>query len=57
MAALSGRRCNPVLQAFHARLKAAGKRPKVALVAVMRKLITTLNAMVRDGRERTQIPT
>jgi transposase len=57
MAALSGSRCNPVLQAFHARLKAAGKLPKVALVAVMRKLITTLNAMVRDGREWTQLPT
>jgi transposase len=57
MAALSSSHCNPVLQAFHARLKAAGKRPKVALVAVMRKLITTLNAMVRDGREWTQLPT
>ena len=39
---------NPVLKAFHDRLKAAGKEPKVVIVAVMRKMITTLNAMVRD---------
>ena len=30
-------------------LAAAGKKPKVILVAVMRKMITTLNAMLRDG--------
>jgi transposase len=36
------------LKAFHDRLKAAGKLPKVAIVAVMRKMITTLNDMVRD---------
>jgi transposase len=42
---------NPVLQAFKRRLRAAGKRPKVAIVAVMRKLLTILNAMLRDGRE------
>ena len=29
-------------------LKAAGKKPKVTIVAVMRKMITTLNAMLRD---------
>ncbi|RMG29073.1 MAG: IS110 family transposase, partial [Gammaproteobacteria bacterium] len=32
------------------RLRAAGKKPKVAIVACMRKLLTILNAMVRDGR-------
>jgi transposase len=37
-----------VFKAFHKRLKAAGKLPKVAIVAVMRRIITTLNAMVRD---------
>ena len=48
MAALVGARCNPVLAAFKQRLQAAGKRPKVIIVAHMRKLITILNAMLRD---------
>ena len=48
MAAMSASNWNPVFKAFHKRLKAAGKLPKVAIVAVMRKIITTLNAMVRD---------
>ena len=48
MAAMSASNWNPGLKAFHDRLKAAGKLPKVAIVAVMRKMITTLNAMVRD---------
>jgi transposase len=48
MAAMSASNWNPVLKPFHHRLKAAGKLPKVAIVAVMRKMITTLNAMVRD---------
>jgi hypothetical protein len=37
-----------VLKVFHDRLAAAGKLPKVVIVAVMRKMITMLNAMVRD---------
>ena len=49
MAALSAGRYNPTLKTFHNRLAAAGKKPKVILVAVMRKMITTLNAMLRDG--------
>jgi len=40
---------NPVLKAFKQRLIAQGKKPKVAIVAVMRKLIVCLNAMVRDN--------
>jgi len=48
MAAMSASNWNPVLKIFHHRLKAAGKLPKVVIVAVMRKMITTLNAMVRD---------
>jgi transposase len=48
MAALSASNWNPVLKAFHNRLAAVGKLPKVVIVAVMRKMITTLNAMVRD---------
>jgi hypothetical protein len=39
---------NPVFKAFHDRLKATGKFPKVVIVAIMRKMITALNAMVRD---------
>ncbi len=46
---MNGARFNPVLKAFYARLVAAGKRPKVALVALARKLLTILNAMVRDS--------
>jgi len=48
MAAMSASNWNPVLKAFHDRLAAAGKKPKVTIVAVMRKMITMLNAMVRD---------
>src|SRR5246127_2169999 len=48
MAAMSASNWNPVFKAFHDRLKAAGKLPKVVIVAIMRKMITALNAMVRD---------
>jgi transposase len=48
MATLSAVRHNPVLKQFHQRLIAAGKPPKVALVACMRKLLVILNAMLRD---------
>jgi len=50
MAALVATRCNPVIRVFYARLLAAGKPKKVALVACMRKLLTILNAIVRDQR-------
>ena len=50
MATLTATRWNPVIHAFYERLLAAGKLKKVALVACMRKLLTILNAMVRDGR-------
>jgi transposase len=49
MAVLSGIRYNPVLKAFYYRLIAKGKLPKVAITACMRKLLTILNAIVRDG--------
>jgi transposase len=48
MATLSAIRHNPAIQVFHSRLIAAGKPPKVAIVACMRKLLTILNAMLRD---------
>ncbi len=41
---------NPVIAATYKRLASRGKLVKVALVACMRKLLTMLNAMVRDGR-------
>lgn len=47
MATLAAIRCNPVIRAFHARLKAAGKKPKVAIVACMRKLLAILNTMIK----------
>lgn len=50
MAALSAKRYNPVLKAFYDRLIAAGKATKVALTAVMRKLITIANAMTRKAQ-------
>jgi len=50
MAALVATRCNPTLRNFYARLLAAGKPKKVALIACMRKLLVVLNAMVRDNR-------
>jgi transposase len=49
LAAMNGARFNPVLTAMFDRLIAAGKPPKVALIALARKLLTILNAMVRDG--------
>lgn len=49
MAVVAALRCNPVLRSYHARLKAAGKPSLVAITATMRKLLTALNAMVRDG--------
>ena len=50
MATLMATRCNPVIQAFYRRLRQAGKPFKVAITACMRKLITILNAIVRDRR-------
>ena len=46
MAALSAARFNPVLRAFYLRLKERGKKPKVALIACIRKLLHILNAMI-----------
>jgi transposase len=48
MATLSAIRFNPAIKVFHSRLIAAGKPKKVAIVACMRKLLTILNAMLRD---------
>jgi transposase len=50
MATLVAIRHNPVIKPFYRRLREAGKPAKVALVACMRKLLTMLNAMLRDRR-------
>jgi transposase len=51
MATLSAVRYEPSISAFHKRLKAAGKKPKVALVAAMRKLVSLLNTLLlRDQK-------
>jgi transposase len=49
MAAAVAARWNPAIRAFRDRLIAAGKPPKVVRVACIRKLLTVLNAIVRDG--------
>ncbi len=51
MGAMAARRHNPVLRAFFLKLVAAGKLKIVALIAVARKLLTTLNAMLRDKKQ------
>jgi transposase len=50
MAALVASRFNPVFKQFYDRLVGKGKPAKVALVAIMRKMLVTLNAMIRDNR-------
>lgn len=48
MATLVATRHNPVIRAFYERLLARGKRKKVALIACLHKVVTILNAMLRD---------
>lgn len=48
MAAMAARRFNPTLREFYERLIQNGKKPIVAIVAIMRKLIVILNAKLRD---------
>ena len=55
MATLSAMRFNPVIKPFAHRLRAAGKRAKVVIVACMRKLLTLINAMVRDDLSWDQL--
>jgi transposase len=55
MATLAAIRCNPIIRDFARRLRAKGKKAKVVIVACMRKLITLVNAMIRDGLEWTQL--
>jgi transposase len=57
MACLVAIRHNPVLKPFYRHLRDAGKPARLALVAVMRKLLTILNAMLRDGKSWAQAQT
>ena len=49
MAALTAKHHNPIIREFAQRLEAQGKRPKVIIVACMRKLLVILNTMVRNN--------
>ena len=49
MAALTATRCNPVLKPFYRQLRARGKGHRVAITAVMRKLLVHLNQIVRTS--------
>ena len=53
LATLSASRFNPIIRAHYQHLLQLGKLKKVALVACMRKLLTILNAMIRDMRPFT----
>jgi len=50
MAAVAASRCNPDLRAFYQRLIQNGKKPKLALTAVMRKLIIIANTLIAENR-------
>jgi transposase len=56
MAALAAARYNPDLKAFYTRLCAAGKAAKVALTAVMRKLVVLANTLITQNRTWREIP-
>lgn len=56
MAALAAARYNPDLKAFYSRLRARGKAAKLALIAVMRKLVVLANTLITQNRCWTPIP-
>ncbi len=56
MPILSAVRYNPKIKPFYDRLIAAGKLEKVAITACMRKLLTMLNAIVRENEPWRPIP-
>ncbi len=56
LAALQASLHHPRFKAFRARLQDKGKAPKQAIVAVARKLLTILNAMIRDNADFAQNP-
>jgi transposase len=57
LAALTASRYDATIRAFRSRLQAQGKPTKLILTACTRKLLTILNAMMRDGMDYTKQPT
>lgn len=57
MSTLSAVRCNPIIRPFYQRLVNAGKGHKVAMTACMRKLLTILNIMIKNGTSWQHQPT
>ena len=55
MAAVAAARCNGDLRTFYKRLVAAGKKPKVALTAIMRKLVVLANTLITENRKWTPV--
>ena len=55
MSALSGIRYNPIIKAQYDQLVKRGKEKKVAITACMRKMLTILNAMMRDQQPFRQV--
>lgn len=53
MAAISAARANPDLKRFYQRLREAGKKPKLALIAVARKLVILANTLIAENRPWT----
>jgi transposase len=56
MAAVAATRFNPDLKLFYQRLRAAGKPAKLALTAVMRKMVVLANALIKEDRCWTPTP-
>jgi transposase len=56
MPALVAVRFNPTMKTKYQALRAAGKAPKVAITAIMRKLLILANALLRDGRTWSPSP-
>jgi len=56
MSVVSAIRCNPVVKKFYQRLCDAGKPPKVAITACMRKLLIILNTMVKNRTPWSAVP-
>jgi transposase len=56
MAALTARRCNPVIKDFATRLAKAGKPFKAIQVACIRKLLVILNTMIKNNSHWKTIP-
>jgi transposase len=56
MPTIVAKQYNPTIKAFYDRLVAAGKLKMVALIASLRKLLTILNIMIRDGKTWNRQP-